>query len=106
MIWDTYYSDGSVPTYPTRVGSFWWRDAFKLSDTYRVVASAKVNMGDSVMFGLDAWQVGGPTIPLFRRLPRFFPLSRMIKLLLLKSLAPQIFYLCSTCLYLKRLLRI
>lgn len=53
LIWNSYY-DGVVPQATVMTGSFWWRDVFKLSDTYRVVASAQVNMGDSVMFWLDA----------------------------------------------------
>ena len=29
LIWNNYYDNGEVPNFPTRVGSFWWRDCFE-----------------------------------------------------------------------------
>ena len=71
MIWDSYY-DGVVPHATVLTGSFWWKYIIKLADTYRSIALVQVNMGDSALFWLDAWHVGGYSRPLSLRLPRLF----------------------------------
>ena len=56
MIWDTYYSDGTVPTYPTRVGSFWWRDCCAILDDFKEMAICKPAKGNTVLLWKDVWQ--------------------------------------------------
>ena len=71
LIWDSYY-DGVVPHATVLTGSFWWKDILKLGDHYRSIATMQINMGDSALFWLDAWHVGGSSRPLNLRLPRLF----------------------------------
>ena len=56
MIWDTYYFDGSVPTYPTRVGSFWWRDCCAILDVFKEMAICKPSKGNTALLWKDIWQ--------------------------------------------------
>lgn len=56
MIWDTYYRDGSVPTYPTRVGSFWWRDCCAILQDFKDMTTCKPASGDTILLWKDIWQ--------------------------------------------------
>jgi hypothetical protein len=54
LIWYKYYGD-KVPHATTKIGSFWWRDVFSLSDIYRGITTCTVNAGDSVLLWKDLW---------------------------------------------------
>lgn len=47
LTWNYIYIRPSVPHVRTLVGSFWWRDVMSLSNSFRLFASSKVNMGDT-----------------------------------------------------------
>ena len=53
-------------------GSFWWRDVFKLADSYRAIPTATVNQGDSILFWSDSWILHNSNRPLRDRLPHLF----------------------------------
>jgi hypothetical protein len=40
------------------VGSFWWRDIMSLTDNYFMLASCEANMGDTMYFWRDTWNLG------------------------------------------------
>lgn len=40
------------------VCSFWWTDVMSLTDTFFIIASCKVNKGNSVCFWTDLWDFG------------------------------------------------
>jgi hypothetical protein len=46
----THYSNGEVPHATKDQGSFWWKDAFKLSDMFRGVAVCTVGDGTTELF--------------------------------------------------------
>lgn len=71
LIFYSYY-DGIVPQATVLCGSFWLKDVFKVADNYRVVATIKVNSGDSVLFWSDGWHIDDSTRPLRDRLPHLF----------------------------------
>jgi hypothetical protein len=39
------------------VGSFWWRDIMSLTDNYFMLASCEANMGDTMHFWRDTWNL-------------------------------------------------
>ena len=71
LIWNSYY-DGVVPQATVLCGSFWWRDVFKLADSYRAISTATVNQGDSILFWSDSWILHNSNRPLRDRLPHLF----------------------------------
>ena len=71
LIWNSYY-DGVVPQAMILCGSFWWRDVFKLADSYRAISTATVNQGDSILFWSDSWILHNSNRPLRDRLPHLF----------------------------------
>lgn len=40
------------------VGSFWWRDVLSQMDKFTRIATCKVNLGDTVCFWNDSWDLG------------------------------------------------
>ena len=72
LIWDTYYSD-RVPHAVDQLGSFWWRDVFKLYDKFCQLSVPKVHSGEAVLFWLDHWQLQGRNTPMKDRFPRLYP---------------------------------
>lgn len=54
LIWSTYYTD-KVPHNSREVGSFWWKDVFRLNTIYRGVARCTIGDGSTVSFWEDLW---------------------------------------------------
>jgi hypothetical protein len=54
LIWESYYSSGSLPS-QQRTGSFWWRDNLKLLVSYKGMAMVNVFDGASCLFWEDLW---------------------------------------------------
>lgn len=54
QIWFKYYSN-KVPHNARKVGSFWWKDVFRLNILYRTIARCSVGDGSTVSFWEDEW---------------------------------------------------
>jgi len=54
LVWESYYSDESLPS-NQRKGSFWWRDNLKLLDSFKGLARVNVCDGASCLFWEDLW---------------------------------------------------
>jgi hypothetical protein len=54
LLWKSYYQE-NVPHAMQPVGSFWWRDIFKLTPIFRGIASCQVSNGTTVLFWKDVW---------------------------------------------------
>lgn len=54
LIWSTYYVD-KVPHATREVGSFWWKDIFRLDTLYRGIARCSIGDGSTVLFWQDQW---------------------------------------------------
>ena len=53
-MWSQY--DPAVPPHAQSArGSFWWKDIFKLVDTYRSITTSKVSSGQTTLFWKDFW---------------------------------------------------
>lgn len=55
LVWSTYYSNNKVPHATREVGSFWWKDVFRLNTLYRGVAHCNVGDESTVLFWEDTW---------------------------------------------------
>ena len=69
LIWSTYYSQG-VPHQQNILGSFWWRDIFKLEGKFREIAIISPGSGDTILFWKDRWNFMGSCLPLCQRFAR------------------------------------
>jgi hypothetical protein len=49
LIWDKYYSNGSLPGHSMK-GSFWWRSILTLINTFKGIAQVQMGTGDSILF--------------------------------------------------------
>ena len=54
LIWNSYYSNGSLPGNHLE-GSFWWKSHLKLVDLYKAMAKCNVKNGKSVKLWTDLW---------------------------------------------------
>jgi len=64
LVWEKYYSNGSLPSSQIK-GSFWWRDIIKLLDAYKGMACVNILDGTTCLFWDDLW---------LNRVPKFhFP---------------------------------
>ena len=54
LIWEKYYSSGSLPKIKSK-GSFWWRDVLKLLDKFKGMARPVIGNGNSCYFWEDLW---------------------------------------------------
>jgi len=54
LIWEKYYSNGTLPS-DQKKGSFWWRDILKLLDTFKGMAMVTVSNGSTCKFWDDLW---------------------------------------------------
>lgn len=55
LIWDKHYKNGKLPNSSIPKGSFWWRDALKLLDKYKGMASVTIASGQSCLLWDDLW---------------------------------------------------
>lgn len=55
LIWDKHYRNGKLPNTLVPKGSFWWRDALKLLDKYKGLASVVVSNGETCLLWEDLW---------------------------------------------------
>jgi hypothetical protein len=55
LIWKRHYSNGALPSFSCRQGSFWWKDNLKLLDSFKGLAMANVFDGASCLFWDDLW---------------------------------------------------
>ena len=55
LIWDSYYSNNSLPG-PRMHGSFWWKAHLKLVDSYKGLAKSIIASGNSTLFWHDLWK--------------------------------------------------
>jgi hypothetical protein len=54
LVWFKYYN-GRVPHIQREVGSFWWRDIFRLKNLYGGITSCQLGDGSSILFWRDNW---------------------------------------------------
>jgi hypothetical protein len=54
QLWFKYY-DGKVPHLQREMGSFWWKDIFRLKDIYGDITSCASGDGTSILFWKDNW---------------------------------------------------
>jgi hypothetical protein len=52
LIWNTYYSQGSLPGFQLE-GSFWWKTHLKLLDKYKGMSRCLIGDGKSALFWTD-----------------------------------------------------
>lgn len=52
------YSRSTVPHARNQVGSFWWRGVMSFFDSFRLLATCKLNLGDTTLFWDDSWDLG------------------------------------------------
>ncbi|TVU27564.1 hypothetical protein EJB05_19054, partial [Eragrostis curvula] len=70
LIWSTYYED-EVPHYANEVGSFWWKDVFRLNTEYRGIATCRIGKGDTVSLWHD--MINGSILS--QKYPRLYSFS-------------------------------
>jgi hypothetical protein len=54
QLWFKYYA-GKVPHIQREVGSFWWKDIFRLKDLYFLITTCQLGDGSSILFWRDKW---------------------------------------------------
>jgi hypothetical protein len=54
LIWNTYYSQGSLRGFQLE-GSFWWKTHLKLLDKYKGMSRCLIGDGKSALFWTDLW---------------------------------------------------
>lgn len=54
QLWYKYY-DGKVPHAQRELGSFWWKDIFRLKNLYCIITSCQIGDGSSTLFWKDNW---------------------------------------------------
>jgi hypothetical protein len=57
LIWSKYYTN-RVPHTAPEVGSFWWKDIFRLNILFRGIAKCEVGDGTTACFWNDIWMDG------------------------------------------------
>lgn len=55
MIWNTYYRNSEVPSFPTKVGSFWWRGYCSILNDFKDMTVCKVACGGTIKIWYDKW---------------------------------------------------
>ena len=55
LIWNNYYSDGSIPSYPTRLGSFSWRDCCSILQDFKSMTTCIPSTGNTISLWHDKW---------------------------------------------------
>lgn len=55
LIWNAYYNDGSIPSFPTKQGSFWWRDCCHMLRDFKSMTSCVIKAGTSAQLWKDKW---------------------------------------------------
>jgi hypothetical protein len=73
QLWFKYY-EGRVPHTQREVGSFWWKDIFRLKSLYGSITSCQLGDGTSILFWKDNWAVNSlmeslPNIAQYVRFP-------------------------------------
>ena len=54
QVWYKHYNN-RVPHVHREVGSFWWKDVFRLKDLYGFITTCQIGDGSSVLFWKDNW---------------------------------------------------
>jgi hypothetical protein len=54
QVWFKYYANRAPHSHRV-VGSFWWRDIFKLKDLYTGITTCQLGDGSSIIFWKDNW---------------------------------------------------
>ena len=54
QLWFKYYED-IVPHVHREVGSFWWKEIFRLKDLYALITTCQLGNGSSILFWHDNW---------------------------------------------------
>ena len=71
LVWNAYYMEG-VPHQQNLIGSFWWRDIFKLEGKFREVAIISPRSEETILFWHDKWIFMGASQPIRSRFPRLY----------------------------------
>lgn len=58
LTWRCRYANRVPPHVRKSVDSFWWKDIMFLADNFFMIASCKVQQGNSVRFWCDLWDLG------------------------------------------------
>ena len=54
LVWEKYYTNGSLPS-TQKKGSFWWRDILKLLDSFKGMAMVNIHDRVTCLFWEDVW---------------------------------------------------
>lgn len=55
LIWNTYYANDDLPSYPTKVGSFWSRDCCSILENFKQMTVCKAGTGETIALWYDKW---------------------------------------------------
>lgn len=55
LLWSAYYNNGNVPAFPTKVGSFSWRDCCSVLNEFKAMTICKINSGTTALLWHDIW---------------------------------------------------
>lgn len=69
QLWFKYY-EGSIPHAQREMGSFWWKDIFRLKELYGSITSCILGDGSSILFWKDNW-VGDSLLQLMPNIAQF-----------------------------------
>jgi len=62
-LWNKYYHNVDLPPHACKeIGSFWWKNIFRLIPLFRAVIKIRVKGGDTVLFWKDNWLPHGQTL--------------------------------------------
>jgi hypothetical protein len=71
LIWNTYYSDSSVPAKSSK-GSFWWRDVSSLITEFKSYTEVNTGYGDRISMWHDLWS----DEPIHELFPQLFSFAK------------------------------
>ena len=74
IVWEKYYSNGSLP-FTQKKGSFWWRDVLKLLDSFKGMDMINIQDGRTCLFWEDLWNNRVPKL----HFPELFSLPKTQK---------------------------
>lgn len=72
LIWHTYYNNGQIPSFPTKVGSQQWRDCCSILDDFRKMTICYPGIGDTMRLWKDRWA----DECLFSKFPQLFSYAK------------------------------
>jgi len=83
LVWELYYSNGTLPSITRKKGSFWWRDILKLLDSFKGLAMVHIRDGASCLLWDDLWLNRVPS----QRFPELFSFAKKIHISVLSTVS-------------------